>query len=143
MWLQLLEGLHPLPACHSAFASLLKFVPRQSCTVVPAGTVTSASLSAEPLACAAVSGAVSVTPVPVAPAVPTVWMIADSPPTMMWWPATRPVTEATLTLVAPTAEAALSVVLRLASTRCVPSGIAATILVPVGVPAENVTASPT
>ena len=132
MWLQLLEGLQPAGLPERVGVGL-KFVPRQSWTVVFAGTVTSASLTAEPLACAAASGAVSVTPVPVAPAVPTVWMTADSPPTSMWCPATRPVTLATLTFVAPIADAAASVVLRLASTRCVASGIAATIFVPVGV----------
>ena len=63
-------------------------------------------------ACAFVSGAVSVTPVPVAPAVPTVWIVPDSPSMTIGSPAAMPVTLATLMFVAPAAAAAESVVLR-------------------------------
>ncbi len=119
-------------------------MPRQSCTVVPAAVMeTSASPSVEPLACAAPSGAVSVTPVPEAPAVPTVCTTAGSPSTVTWWPATMPVTLATLTLVAPIAAAADSVVLRGRSRRCVESITESTTLVPVGFGfGWNVTTSP-
>ena len=74
------------------------------------------SWTATPLACASVSGAVSVTPVPAAPAVPTLWIVANS-----WFalpnasrrtgsPATMFVTLATLMFVSPAAAAAASVV---------------------------------
>src|SRR4051794_6266057 len=143
VWLQLLDGLQPVPCCQSALASVLKLLPRQSWTLAPAGTVTSASLTRGPLACAPASGAVRVTPVPLAPAVPTPAITACSDSIVMWLPAARPETLATLTFVAPAAEAAERVVVRLASTRCVASGIAATTLVPLGETLENVTTSPT
>ena len=66
-------------------------------------------------ACARVSGAVRVMPVPPGPWDPTVWMTADSrfaPVSMLTvWPAAKLVVLVTLTLVAPAAAAAASVVL--------------------------------
>src|SRR3954453_18548553 len=113
VWPQLVLTLQPVAAANSAPASELKLVPRQSCTVVPAAVIdTSASPTVVPDACAAASGAASVTPVPPAPPVPPVGPTPDSPATVTWWPARRPVTLATLTLVAPIAAAADNVVLR-------------------------------
>src|SRR5262245_42338868 len=66
-----------------------------------------------PAACACVSGAVRVSPVPVAPAVPTVATTADSAAApvsiVICWPAANGVTLATLTFVSPAATAAASV----------------------------------
>ena len=65
-------------------------------------------------------------PVPVAPAVPTVAIFALSDSTVIVSPAVRPVTLATLTLVAPAAAAADSVVLR----PCVPTAVTVTLVSP-------------
>src|SRR3954454_998353 len=57
VWPQLVLTLQPVAAAHSAPASELKLVPRQSCTVLPAAVIeTSAAPTVVPDACAAASG---------------------------------------------------------------------------------------
>src|SRR5262245_50021006 len=89
-------------------------------TATQAGGVQTNALldTVEPFACAAASGAVSVTPVPVGPAVPTVATVAVSavaPVRIVIWPfgskfTLVPVTALTLITWSPAAEAATSVV---------------------------------
>ena len=71
------------------------------------------SCAGAPTACASVSGAARVTPVPPAPAVPTVWIVANStlvPVSMRTtWPAVRPNVKVTLMFVSPGLAAATSV----------------------------------
>src|SRR6059058_1870890 len=56
--------------------------------------------------CALASGAARVMPVPPAPAVPTDAIVADSPSTVIAWPAEKPDTLPTLMFVSPAAAAA-------------------------------------
>src|SRR5712691_10886171 len=97
-----------LPSFHSGEPSPNTFV------MSPAGSVAVGPYTGTPLACAFARGAVKVIPVPAAPAVPTLAIVADSASEpvsiVIAMPEVKPLTLATLMLVAPAAAGAASVV---------------------------------
>ena len=102
------------PMSKPATLSTLMFVAPVAAAAASAAVTPAGPETPVPVACANASADTSVMPVPAAPAVPTVEIVTRSAvppePIVIVWPAARPVTAATLMLVAPSAAAAASVV---------------------------------